>query len=101
VLIRREKSAVLTELPSKRRQAVMIDVPNSKALRKEFGYHKNDNIERLIAMAIEGKEADGKDKLFTMFQRSGEAKLKVGITICSYVCTFQYKLYIDRSKTCN
>lgn len=85
VMIRREKSAVLTQLPSKRRQQIIIDVPDSQKLKKKYkNKNNNDNssIERLLAMAINGDDsisANNQPTLFSLFRETGLAKLQ-GIT---------------------
>lgn len=88
VMIRREKSTVLHQLPAKRRQQIIIDVPNGSKIKKKLLKGKSDthNIEKLLAMAINNESNDNlnisQSTLFTLFKESGKSKLP---GICDYI----------------
>jgi hypothetical protein len=76
LLIRREKTEVLKQLPSKRRQTVTLDVPAARLskLKKQIAEHD----------ALEGDLTRGAQDphLTRMFQLTGEAKVA---SVCEYI----------------
>ena len=75
LLIRREKMQVLKQLPAKRRQAVMVDVPESvcRSAKKEVE-QLHGSLDEAMRDGMEG--AQRKPALMKLWQTTGTAKLK-------------------------